>query len=115
MEKVDTLLVIIASDLNVHQLENLVEVLRRFKRAIGWTIEDIIGIPLGICSSKIQLIPDSKPSIEHQRRLNRTMQEAMKKEIIKWLDVGVIYPISILVGYALFSVYLTKGEYCGYQ
>ena len=51
-------------------------------------------IPPGICSHKIQLMPDHKPSIEHQRRLNPPMQEVVKKEIIKWLDVGVIYPIA---------------------
>lgn len=39
-------------------------------------------------------MPDHKPSIEHQRRLNLPMQEVVKKEIIKWLDAGVIYPIA---------------------
>ena len=43
--KDDTLPVIIASDLNVHQVESLVKVLKRFKRAIGCIIADIIGIP----------------------------------------------------------------------
>ena len=38
-------------------------------------------------------MPDHKPSIEHQRRLNPPMQEVVKKEIIKWLDTRVIYPI----------------------
>ena len=38
-------------------------------------------------------MPNHKPSIEHQRRLNPPMQELVKKEIIKWLDAGVIYPI----------------------
>ena len=38
-------------------------------------------------------MPDYMPSIEHQRRINPPMQEVMKKEIIKWLDAGVIYPI----------------------
>ena len=38
-------------------------------------------------------MPNHKPSIEHQRRLNPPMQEVMKKEIIKWLDAGKIYPI----------------------
>ena len=61
----DTLLVIVVSDLNEQQVESLVKVLKRFKRAIGWTIADIIGIPPCICSHKIQLIPDHKPSIEH--------------------------------------------------
>ena len=55
---------------------------------------DIIGIPPGICSHKIQLMPDHKPSIENKRRLNPPMQEVVKKEIIKWLDTGVIYPIA---------------------
>ena len=63
----DTLSVIIASDLNEQQVESLVKVLKRFKRAIGWTIADIIGIPHGICSNKIKLISDHKPSIENQR------------------------------------------------
>lgn len=35
-----------------------------------------------------------KGSIEPQRRLNSIMKEVVKKEIIKWLEVGVIYPIS---------------------
>ena len=84
--KDDTLLVIIARDLNVHQVESLVKVLNMFKRAIGWTIVNNIVIPPGICSHKIQLMPDHKLSIEHQRCLNPPMQEVMKKEIIKWLD-----------------------------
>ncbi|KAF3635485.1 hypothetical protein FXO37_25969 [Capsicum annuum] len=63
-------------------------------RAIGWTIVDIIGIPPGICMHKIQLEEDCVPTIEHQRRLNPPMQEVVKKEIIKWLDAGVVYPIS---------------------
>ena len=37
---------------------------------------------------------DNKPSIEHQRRLNPPLQMVVKKEIIKLLDVGVIYPIA---------------------
>ncbi|XP_070013559.1 uncharacterized protein [Nicotiana sylvestris] len=43
---------------------------------------------------KIILEDDSKPSLKHQRRLNEAMQEVVKKEVIKWLDVEVVYPIS---------------------
>ena len=39
-------------------------------------------------------MPDHKPSMEHQRRLNPPMQEVVKKEIVKRLDVGFIYPIA---------------------
>ena len=38
-------------------------------------------------------MPDHKPSIEHQRRLNPATKEVVKKEIIKWFNAGVIYPI----------------------
>jgi len=50
---VDTLPVIIASDLNEQQIECLVKVLENFKRAIAWSITDIIWIPPGIFSHKI--------------------------------------------------------------
>lgn len=33
------------------------------------------------------------PRIEHQH-LNLPMQEVVKNEIIKWLDVVIIYPIT---------------------
>ena len=37
---------------------------------------------------------DHRPTIEHQRRLNPNMQEVVKKEILKLLKAGIIYPIS---------------------
>ena len=46
--------------LNEQQVESLVKVLKSFKRAIGWTSVDIIGIPPGFCSHKIQLMTDHK-------------------------------------------------------
>ena len=64
LERDETLPVIIASSLNVEQVESEVEVLKRFKRSIGWTIEDIIGIPPRIYSQKIQLMSNHKTSIE---------------------------------------------------
>ncbi|GKD58020.1 reverse transcriptase domain-containing protein, partial [Tanacetum coccineum] len=36
---------------------------------------------------------DAKPIIQRQRRLNPNMKEVVKKEIIKLLDAGIIYPI----------------------
>ncbi|XP_062118271.1 uncharacterized protein LOC133831878 [Humulus lupulus] len=41
---------------------------------------------------RILLEEDSKPSIEAQRRLNPAMKEVVLEKILKWLDVGVIYP-----------------------
>ena len=98
----------------MHQVESLMGVLKRFKIPIGWTIAYIIWIPREICSHKIKLMPDNKTSIEHQRRLNPHMQEVVKKEIIKWLDVGVIYSIADSIWVLLCSVCAQeRGNDCG--
>ena len=58
-------------------------------RVFGWSVEEVqesyvvnycgyIGIPLGICSYKIQRMRKHKMSIEQQRRLNQPMQEVVK-------------------------------------
>ena len=46
-----------------------------------------------ICTHKIHLEEDVKPSRQPQRRLNPVMKEVVTKEVLKLLDVGVIYPI----------------------
>ena len=42
---------------------------------------------------RILLEDGHKPSVEAQRRLNPTMKEVVRKEVLKWLDTEVIYPI----------------------
>ncbi|XP_037497834.1 uncharacterized protein LOC119371554 [Jatropha curcas] len=74
--------------------ESLVQVLREYKEAIGWTIADIKGLSPSTCMHKILLEEGSKPTKEAQRRLNPPMMEVVKKEILKLLDAGMIYPIS---------------------
>jgi len=90
----NTLPVIISSTLDAGQEQSLVDLLGIYRRAIGWTMADIKGISPSICMHKILLENCSSNSVEHQRRLNPIMKEVVKKEIIKWLDAGVIYPIS---------------------
>jgi hypothetical protein len=34
-----------------------------------------------------------KPVVDHQRRLTHVMREVVKKEVIKLLHVGIIYPV----------------------
>jgi len=79
----ETLPVIVSSLFIDVQVEHLLNSLREHRQAIGWTIADIQGIPTRICEHKIQLEQESKPSVEHQRRLNPSMQELVKKEIVK--------------------------------
>ncbi|CAN6567583.1 unnamed protein product [Malus baccata var. baccata] len=90
----ETLPVIISSTLTAQEEDKLVRVLREYKTAIGWTLADIKGISPTTCMHRILLEEGSKTSREAQRRLNPPMMEVVKKEIIKLLDCGVIYPIS---------------------
>ncbi|KAK8624398.1 hypothetical protein V6N13_065743 [Hibiscus sabdariffa] len=89
----DTLPVIVSSKLSKREEEDLVEVLRTHKEAIGWTIADINGLSPSTCMHKIKVEEDAKPSREGQRRLNPPMMEVVKKEIQKLLDADIIYPI----------------------
>nr|XP_009803998.1 PREDICTED: uncharacterized protein LOC104249301 [Nicotiana sylvestris] len=90
----DTLLVIVSSDLSKLQEEKLLRVLREHKRALGWTMSDIKGISPAFCMHKILMDDGHKPSVEQQRRLNPIMKEVVRKEVIKWLDAGIVFPIS---------------------
>ncbi|CAJ2674991.1 unnamed protein product [Trifolium pratense] len=81
----------------LRQLEackKLVRVLRENKEAMGWSIEDLKGISPGFCMHKIKMEDEYKPVVQPQRRLNPTMKEVVKKEVLKLLKAGMIYPIS---------------------
>ncbi|GAV73684.1 hypothetical protein CFOL_v3_17167 [Cephalotus follicularis] len=71
-----TLPVIISSDLTPSQEEEVIDLLKENKEAIGWTMADIKGISPSICEHRINLIEGSKPSREPQRRANPLMKEA---------------------------------------
>ncbi|KAM1465088.1 hypothetical protein ACFXTO_044654 [Malus domestica] len=90
----ETLPVIVSSSLTAIEEEKLIRVLKEHKTAIGWTLADIRGISPTTCMHRILLEEGAKPTREAQRRLNPPMMEVVKKEIIKLLDCGVIYPIS---------------------
>ncbi|XP_070002794.1 uncharacterized protein [Nicotiana sylvestris] len=86
--------VIISYSLTPEQEYKLIEVLRKHKRALGWTLADIKGINPAICIHRILMEENYKPIVQPQRRLNPTMQEVVKKEVVKLLAAGIIYPIS---------------------
>ncbi|CAN6700807.1 unnamed protein product [Malus baccata var. baccata] len=90
----ETLPVIIASDLNPNEEDKLMRVLKESKSAIGWSIADIKGISPTMCMHRILLEDGSKSTREPQRRLNPHMKEVVRNEVLKLLDVGIIYPIS---------------------
>nr|GEX01314.1 reverse transcriptase domain-containing protein [Tanacetum cinerariifolium] len=94
LEGDDKLPIIIAKDLKDEEKTTLIKVLKSHKRALAWQLYDIKGINLEFCTHKILMENDFKPAVQHQRRLNPKIHEVIKKEVLKLLDVGLIYPIS---------------------
>ena len=84
-------LIIISAALTVHEEQKLLEILRKYKEAIAWSIEDLKGISHSICMHKILLEDNAKTSIENQRRLNLVMKEVIRKEVLEWLNASFIY------------------------
>ncbi|GJZ55635.1 reverse transcriptase domain-containing protein [Tanacetum coccineum] len=94
LEGTDKLPVIIAKDLKDEEKAALVKVLESHKRALAWILSDIKGINPEFCTHKILMEGDFKPEVQHQRRANPKIYEVIKKEVLKLLDTGLIYPIS---------------------
>nr|GEV60024.1 hypothetical protein [Tanacetum cinerariifolium] len=67
LEGDDKLLIIIAKDLKDEEKTTLIKVLKSHKQALA---------------------------VQHQRRVNPKIHEVIKKEVLKLLDAGLIYPIS---------------------
>ncbi|GJY65801.1 reverse transcriptase domain-containing protein [Tanacetum coccineum] len=86
--------VIISSALSTDEKTRLLEVLQNHKGAIAWSIADIKGIDSSFYTRKILMEDEFKPSVQPQRRVNPNIKEVVKKEVIKLLDAGLIYPIS---------------------
>ncbi|GJV89791.1 reverse transcriptase domain-containing protein [Tanacetum coccineum] len=94
LEEPSFLPVIISSQLSEENKNKLISILKKHKQAFAWKTTNIPGICPSFCKHKIQLLEDKKPVVQKQRRLNPNMQEVVKKEIVKLLDTGIIYPIA---------------------
>nr|GEZ11676.1 reverse transcriptase domain-containing protein [Tanacetum cinerariifolium] len=94
LEGDDKFPVIIAKDLSVEEKATLIKVLKSHKQAIAWKLSDIKGINPKFCTHKILMEDDFEQAVQHQRRVNLKIHDLIKKEVLKLLDVELIYPIS---------------------
>ncbi|PHT60107.1 hypothetical protein CQW23_02470 [Capsicum baccatum] len=81
----NTLPVSVAADLSEQHVEALISALKRNKRVMGWTIDDIIGIPPGICMHKRHHEEDCMPTSRmaqkgRQRKKKRPPHRKVRKE-----------------------------------
>ncbi|GJT60653.1 reverse transcriptase domain-containing protein [Tanacetum coccineum] len=93
LEENDKLLVIIEKGLKNDEKDALLKVLKSHTRVIAWKITDTKGIDPRFCTHKILMEDDYKPTVQSQRRVNLKIHEVIKKEVLKLLDAGMIYPI----------------------
>nr|GEV27941.1 reverse transcriptase domain-containing protein [Tanacetum cinerariifolium] len=94
LEGDDKLPVIITKYLKHEEKTALIKVLKSHKQALAWKLSDTKGINPEFYTYKILMEDDFKRAAQHQRRVNLKIHKVIKKEVLKLLDAGLIYPIS---------------------
>jgi hypothetical protein len=85
--------VIISNRLSQEESLRLIIILEKHHFAFGYSLQDLKGISLVLCTHCSPTDRDCTPSREPQRRLNNAMRKVVKKEVLKLLHVGIIYPV----------------------
>jgi len=83
--------VIISDKLSNEKTTKLIAVLEKHRAVFGYSLQGLKGISLTLCMHRIPIDPSKAPSREPQRRLNNTMREVVKKEVLKLLHTRIIY------------------------
>ncbi|CAM8905466.1 unnamed protein product [Rhodiola kirilowii] len=86
--------VIVNASLTDVETQKLLDVLRKHRPALGYSIDDLKGISPDLCMHRINLEDDARPSRDALRRLNPKLNDVVKKEILKLLDVDIIYSVA---------------------
>ena len=71
----------------------LLTILEKYRSVLGYSLQDLKGISLALCTHLIPIDPNYIPSRQPQRRLNNAMREVVKKEVLNLLHAEIIYPI----------------------
>ena len=85
--------VIISDKLSDEETTKLIAVLEKHRAVFGYSLQDLKGISPALCTHRIPIDSTKPPSREPQRRLNHTMREVVKKEVLKLLHAGIINPV----------------------
>jgi len=85
--------VIISDKLSDEESYKPITVFEKHHAALGYSLQDLKGISPVLCTHRIPTNPEITPLREPQRRLQNTMREVVKKEVLKLLHAGIIYPV----------------------
>ncbi|KAK1669782.1 hypothetical protein QYE76_057941 [Lolium multiflorum] len=84
--------------------ERLLGVLKKHRGAMGHTLDDLNGISPTICQHAINMEPDAKPVVEHQRRFIPKMKDMRCEEInlvLNWEKCHFIINEGIVLGHKI--------------
>jgi hypothetical protein len=84
---------IMSDELSLQENEKLLNLLKKHRKVIGYSINDLKGLSPAFCTHRIPMEDQCKPVVDYKKRLTNAMREVVKKEVIKLLDAGIIYPI----------------------
>ncbi|CAM8919425.1 unnamed protein product [Rhodiola kirilowii] len=90
--------IIVNSSLNDIETSKLLDVVRKHKDAIGYSIDDLKGISPNLCMHEINLESDSMPSRERARRLNPIVGKLLRKRSLNCLMRELFSPLRTLNG-----------------
>jgi hypothetical protein len=82
----------VSNKLSPEENEKLLILLKKHRKVIGYSINDLKVLSPAFCTHRIPM-ENCKPVEDHQRRLTHAIREIVKKEVLKLLDVGIIYPV----------------------
>jgi hypothetical protein len=102
-------LVIISNKLSDNETGRLVATLEKYRLVIVYSLKDLKGTSLSLCTHRIPMEQEHKPIHEHQRWLNNVMREVVKKEVMEPLNTRVIYHVSDNEWVSLVQVVPKKG------
>src|SRR6185437_6174921 len=66
--------VVISDNPTESETWRLVAVQEKYRSVIGYSLQDLKGISSNLCTHRIPMEPEHKPSRQHQRRLNDAMR-----------------------------------------
>jgi hypothetical protein len=83
--------VIMRYELSPEENEKLLNLLKKHRMVIGYSINDLKGLSPAFYTHRIPMEDQCKPVVDHQKRLTHAMRDVVKKKFVKLLDAGIIY------------------------
>jgi hypothetical protein len=84
---------IISDKFSQEESLRLIIILEKHRAAFGYSLQDLKGISPVLCTHRIPTDLDITPSRESHHMLSNAMRNVVKKEVLKLLHAGIIYPV----------------------